>query len=206
MHHHICHHYPLYLIRSGILTQIKAKSLRLLVLRFIIVNRQVSDLLLVWNRTTVNRKHAAWASSEERIRCETKYTGNITRLTREHAAPGPAPTVALSVSSWRIMSGRQLARRLFANTCSCLPEIRSSNCSSSSNSSIFTIVQAASRDEHAWEPGLRIRRMIKLTRSYCRGQTAPCFVSLNISLSHSRSLKIVAFKSLGTVSYLHSIV
>ena len=101
MHHHICHHYPLYLIRSGILTQIKAKSLRLLVLRFIIVNRQVSDLLLVWNRTTVNRKHAAWASSEERIRCETKYTGNITRLTREHAAPGPAPTVTLSVSSWR---------------------------------------------------------------------------------------------------------
>jgi len=40
----------------------------------------------------------------------------------------------------------------------------------------------------------------------CRRETARCFVSLNISLSHSRSLKLVPFKSLSTVSYSPYIV
>ena len=35
----------------------------------------------------------------------------------------------------------------------------------------------------------------------CRRETVPCFVSLNILLSHSRSLKLVPFESLGTVTY-----
>jgi len=35
----------------------------------------------------------------------------------------------------------------------------------------------------------------------CHRPTARCFVSLNISLSHSRSLKLVSFKSSNTVSY-----
>ena len=39
----------------------------------------------------------------------------------------------------------------------------------------------------------------------CRRQTAQC-VLLNISLSHSRSLKMVPVESMGTVSYSHSIV
>jgi len=41
--------------------------------------------------------------------------------------------------------------------------------------------------------------------SCCR-ETARCFVSLNISLRHSWSLKTVPFESLDKVSYLHSIV
>jgi len=40
----------------------------------------------------------------------------------------------------------------------------------------------------------------------CRRQTMSCFVSLNTSLSHSRALKLVPFKCLGTVSYSLSIV
>ena len=39
----------------------------------------------------------------------------------------------------------------------------------------------------------------------CRREAARCFVSLNISLSHSRSLKMVHLESFGTVSYSHSI-
>jgi len=39
----------------------------------------------------------------------------------------------------------------------------------------------------------------------CRKETARCFVSLNISLSHSRSLKMVPFESLDTVSYSNSL-
>ena len=39
----------------------------------------------------------------------------------------------------------------------------------------------------------------------CRRETAPCFVSVNISLSHSSSVKIVPFKSLDTVSYSSSV-
>ena len=40
----------------------------------------------------------------------------------------------------------------------------------------------------------------------CRRETARCFMSLNISLSHSSSLKMVPFESLGrTASYSHII-
>jgi len=42
----------------------------------------------------------------------------------------------------------------------------------------------------------------------CRREAVRCFVSLNISLSHSRSLKViemVSFESLDTVFYLYSI-
>ena len=39
----------------------------------------------------------------------------------------------------------------------------------------------------------------------CRRETAPSFVSVNISLSHSSSVKIVPFKSLDTVSYSSSV-
>ena len=48
----------------------------------------------------------------------------------------------------------------------------------------------------------------------CRSETARCFVSLNLSVSHSislkvirsRSIKTVPFESLGTVSYSHSVI
>jgi len=43
----------------------------------------------------------------------------------------------------------------------------------------------------------------------CRREAVRCFVSLNISLSHSRSLKViemVSFESLDTVFYLYSIL
>ena len=40
----------------------------------------------------------------------------------------------------------------------------------------------------------------------CRRETEQCFVSLNISLSHSRSFQMALFDSLGMVSYSHSIV
>jgi len=35
----------------------------------------------------------------------------------------------------------------------------------------------------------------------CRREAARCFVSLNILLSHSRSLQMVPFETLGAVSY-----
>ena len=38
----------------------------------------------------------------------------------------------------------------------------------------------------------------------CRRDAAPCFALLKISLSHSKSLKMVVFESLDTVSYLPS--
>ena len=40
----------------------------------------------------------------------------------------------------------------------------------------------------------------------CRKETARCFLSLNISLSYSRSSEMVPFESLGMVSYSPSIV
>ena len=39
----------------------------------------------------------------------------------------------------------------------------------------------------------------------CRREATQCLMSLNISLGHSRSLKTVSFKILGTISYSHSI-
>ena len=38
----------------------------------------------------------------------------------------------------------------------------------------------------------------------CRREAARCFMSSNILLSHSRSLQMVPFDSLGAVSYSHS--
>ena len=40
----------------------------------------------------------------------------------------------------------------------------------------------------------------------CRRETARCFVLLNISLSHSRSFKLVPFESLGGVFYSPAVV
>jgi len=52
-----------------------------------------------------------------------------------------------------------------------------------------------------WLSTRRYKKLLKNKKLSCRKKTVPCFASLNISLSHSRSLKIIRNNTIQKLGY-----